>query len=70
MQNNIQGLRVIQYVEYEPIKKEKERKGNNNTSSYWHRLITHQVQTKRFLRTSKPIKVPTHLSDTEATRVC
>jgi len=60
------SMRVTGFVEYEPIKNEKKKR---NTSRYWHRLITHRVQTKRFLRTSKPINVPTHLSDTEATRV-
>jgi len=67
MQNTIHGLRFIHFVEYEPIKK---RKAKKNTSRYWHRLITHWVQTNRILRTSKTIKVPAHLSDTGATRVC
>lgn len=66
MQNTIHGLRFTHFVEYEPIKK---RKVLKNTSLYWHRLITHGVQTSRILRTCKTINVPAHLSDTEATRV-
>jgi len=69
MQNTLHGLRFTHFIEYEPIKKKK-FKAKKNTSRYWHRLITHWVQTNRFLRTSKTINVSTHLSDVEATRVC